>query len=138
MCYVPVHLWLWSPLYPPSNIPPPELHVYKTFSRACISLLLFPPLCPFVVYLPSPPVAPVVTRRPPVRLTGGRYHAAPGVLSSVPMFEGLTPQPVRMVVLGSGVVGGAYETCPPDDLEVLNTFSPYQRKASENPRQKYP
>ena len=40
------------------------------------------------------------------RLTVGRCHAAPGCLSSVPMFEVLPPQPMRMVVLGSGVGGG--------------------------------
>ena len=44
----------------------------------CLGLLVFPP------------VAPVVTRRPP-ELTGGRCHAAPGVLSSVPMFVGVSP-----------------------------------------------
>ena len=37
-----------------------------------------------------PPVAPVVTRRP-LELTGGRCHAAPGVLSRVPMFVGVSP-----------------------------------------------
>ena len=63
-----------------------------------LSLLLLPPLHPFFVYLLPPPVAPVVTRRPPVRLTGGRCHAAPGVLPSVPMFGGLPLRPVRLTV----------------------------------------
>ena len=45
------------------------------------------------------------------------------------MFDGLPPQPVRLVVLGLGVGGGAYETVPPPDgLEVLNVFSPYHTR----------
>ena len=59
------------------------------------------------------PVAPMVIRCPPVLLNGGRCHASPGVLDSVPMFGGLPPRPVRLVVLGSGVGGGAKDTAPP-------------------------
>ena len=55
----------------------------------------------------APPIAPVVTRRPPIRLTGGRCHAAPGVLASVSMFGGVPPRPVRLVVLGLVVGEGA-------------------------------
>ena len=94
------------PLPPPPDIPPPELHVYSHFARACISsppLASFPSVFRLVVF---PPVDPVVTHRPP-ELTGGRCHAAPGVLSSVPMFVGVPPRPVRLALLGSGVGGGA-------------------------------
>ena len=116
-------------LSPPSEIP---LHrapcIQPIFPRVHLSLLLLPPIRPFVFYLPPPPPgAPIVTRRPPVRLTGGQCHAAPGCLSSVPMCDGLPPRPVRLVVLGSGVGEGRRRQCPPDDLEVLNAFSPYHR-----------
>ena len=65
-------------------------------------------------------MAPVVTRRPPVRLTGGRCHAAPGILASVPMFGGFPPRPVRLAVLGSGVGGGGVgDDAPPMVLRSL-------------------
>ena len=60
--------WLWSPLSPP----PPQYFpawapcLQPLFPCVHISLLLLRPLCLFFVYLSSPPVAPVVTRRPPV------------------------------------------------------------------------
>ena len=101
------HLWLFSPLSPLPKIPRPNSMSPETFPT-CVSLS--PPLASsvsvfrlFAVY----PVAPVVTRHPPVRLTGGWCHAAPGVLAIVPMFGVLPPQPVRLAVLGSGVGGGA-------------------------------
>ena len=102
------HLYLWSPLSPPPEIPPPKLHVSRQFAHACIylssSCLLSVRFCLFAVS----PVAPVVTLCPPVCLTGGRCHASHGVLASVPMFGGLPPpQPMRLAVLGSGVGGGA-------------------------------
>ena len=110
MCYVPL-MALVPPLsslpsppwYPPARSP----CLQKIFQLVHVSPLLLPPLRPFSVYLPPPTVAPVVTRRPPVRLTGGRCHAAPGFLSSVLMFGGLPPRPVRLAVLGLGVGGGA-------------------------------
>ena len=97
------------PLSPPPEIPPPELHVFSHFARACISIS--PPLAssPSVFRLfVFPPVAPVVTRRPP-ELTGGRCQAAPVVLSKCPDDDVgvLPPQPVRLAVLGLGVGGGA-------------------------------
>ena len=73
-----------------SEIPPPELHVSKQVAHACISL---PSSCLLSVrfsFICLPPVALVVTCRLP-QLTGGRCHAAPGVLSSVPMFVGFPP-----------------------------------------------
>ena len=77
-------------LSPPSEIPP-EILVYNQFSRACISLL-FPPLCPFVflcrTFVLTDSVAACVS---------------PSVLT----FAVLPPRTVRLVVLGSGVGGGA-------------------------------
>ena len=108
MCYVfPSTDGSGPPLSPASEIPPHRVPCLQPICpRVYISHLLLPPLRPFVVYLPSPPVAPVVTPRPTVRLTGGRCHAALGVLSRVPMFEGLPSRPVRLVELGLGVGGG--------------------------------
>ena len=58
---------LVTPLYLPSEI---TLHrapsLQPIFPHMHISTLLLPPLRPFAVYFPSPPVAPVVNRRPPV------------------------------------------------------------------------
>ena len=46
-------------------------------------------------------------------LTGGRCHAAPGVLYSVPMFGGFPPRPVRLAVLGGCRWRGVGDGAPP-------------------------
>ena len=78
-----------------------------TLPRVHLSLLLLPPLRPFFCLVVVPPVAPVVTRRPP-ELAGGRCHAAPVVFSKCPdECVRAPPRPVRLAVLGSGVGGGS-------------------------------
>ena len=77
--------------------------IFGSFANSVAPLVSSPPVFRLYVF---PPVAPVVTRRPP-ELTGGRCHAAPGILSNVPMFLACSTRPVRLVVLGSGVGGGA-------------------------------
>ena len=62
---------------------------------------------------------------PAVRLnfsTGGRCHAVPGVISSVPMFWLAPPRPVRLAVLGSGAGGGGGlgDGAPRDVLDFLD------------------
>ena len=57
--------------------------------RASLSPPLASSLSVFRLFI-FPPVATVVTCRPP-ELTGGRCHAAPGVLYSVPIFVGVSP-----------------------------------------------
>ena len=91
MCYVPRMDLFPLSLSPPRDSPARAPCLQKIFPRVHLSLLLLPPLRPFFRLFAAPPVAPVVTRRPPVRLTGGRCHAAPGFLASVPMFGGLPP-----------------------------------------------
>ena len=105
MYYGPV-MAVVPPLSPPRDSPARAPCLQTSFPRVHLSPLLVPPLRPFFVYFSSPPVALVVTRRPS-ELTDGRCHAAPCVLSSVPMFVGFPPQPVRLEVLGLGVGGGA-------------------------------
>ena len=104
MFYVPV-MALVPPLYPPRDSPAQAPCLQTNFPRVHLSLLLLPSLRPFFVYLLPPPVVPVVTRRLS-HLTGGRCHASPGVLASVPLFGGFPPQPVRLAVLSLGVGGG--------------------------------
>ena len=108
MCYVPVHLMaLVPPLYP-SDLPPSKLLALHFNLPACASLF-FPldsfPSVYFLLDVP-PPVAPVVTWRPPVLLTGIWCHAVLVCLSSVLMLR-FAPRPVRLVVIGSVVDGGA-------------------------------
>ena len=119
-------------LSPPSKIPPSSLSSVNF--PVHLSLLLLPPLRPLVVYLPSSPLAPVVTRRPPVRLTGGRCHATPGCLLITPTLDGLPPQPVRLVLLGLGVGGGRRRRPPPDDLGSSKCFTVPVFDALDSPR----
>ena len=66
------HLWLWSPLYPFPEIPPPELHVSRQFSHVCVSLsssYLLSARFSFICRLPSgagchPPSARTTDWRP--------------------------------------------------------------------------
>ena len=108
MCYVPL-----MALVPPSLSPPPRFPRLSSMSpenlpaRASLSPPLASYLYVFRLFAAPPPVAPVVTRCPPVRLTGCRCHDTPSVLTSVPMFGGLPPQPMRLVLIGSGVGRGA-------------------------------
>ena len=103
------------PLPPPLRFPCTDFHVFSQFSCACIS---FSSSCLLSVRLsficrPSS-VAPVFTRRLPWWLTGGRCHAAPGVLSIVPMFEG--PPPPELCgwwYLARVWVEGHRRWCPP-------------------------
>ena len=126
MCYIPLgfgHPYFLSPLYPNQDSPARVPCLQKNCPRVHLSLIILPPLHLFFVYLSSHPVAPVVTRRLPVRLTGGRCHAAPGGLSSVSMFGCLTP-----TTCGDGGTSlgcgwrGVGERFPPNDLEVFNAF----------------
>ena len=56
MCYVsPSTDGSGPPAFPPPIFPPSSLPSRAVFPRVHISLLLFPHLRPFVVYLPSPP-----------------------------------------------------------------------------------
>ena len=87
---------LWSiegcgpPSLPSRRFPRPSSISPATFpARVSLSHPLASSLSVFRLFV-FHPVAPVVTRRPP-ELTGGQFHAAPGVLSSVPMFVGVPP-----------------------------------------------
>ena len=76
------------PSLPPLRFPRPNSMSPDNFpTRASLSPPLASSPSVFRLFAVSP-VAPVVTRRPPVRLTGGRCHAAPGFLASVPIFGG--------------------------------------------------
>ena len=97
-------------LSPPSEIPPSSLS--SANFTVHLSLLLLPPLRLFVVYFLSSPWVPVVTRRPPVCLTGDRCHAAPGCLPIVPALDVLPSRPVWLVLLGLGVGGGRRRRTP--------------------------
>ena len=119
MCYVPL-MALVPSLSPLQDSPARAPCLHTICSRVHLSLLLLPPLRPFFVYLSSPPVAQVVTRRP-LELTGGRCHAAPGVLSSVPMFEVLPPPNLcGWWYLARVWVEGRRRRCPSDDLDIFN------------------
>ena len=76
-------------LSPPSEIPLSSLCSVNL--PVHLSLLLLPPLPPFAIHFLSSLWAPVVTRRPPVWLTGGRCHAALGCIPSVPALDGFPP-----------------------------------------------
>ena len=78
------------PLSPPRDFPVRAPCLQPLCPRVHLSLLLLSPLCPLFRLVVFPPVAPVVTHRPP-ELTGGRCHAAPVVLSSFPMGVGVHP-----------------------------------------------
>ena len=85
----PVHWWFWypplSPLLESTRAPclqPIYPHVY-------LSLLLFPPLCPFVIMSSSPQEFRL---SPAIRLYD---WLVAGASPSIPMFDGLPPRPVR-------------------------------------------
>ena len=106
MCYVPRMALIPLSFSLPRDYPAQAPFLQTNFPRVHLSPpLAFSPSV-FSLFANPPPLAPVVARRPS-RLTGGRCHAAPSVLVSVPMFGGLPPRPVRLAVLGSGVGGGA-------------------------------
>ena len=104
---------------PPSLPLPPRFPRPSSMSSATLPARasLSPPLAS------SPPVfrlcvvPPQECRlSPAVRLnfsTGGRCHAVPGVLSSVPMFWLAPPWPMRLAVLISGLVEGLRRRRPP-------------------------
>ena len=108
---------VWSLPLPPSKILPGSF-LYRT---SCPWPFSFRPNClisaRFCVFIRPPPASghPLSVRRkatnPPAT---GRPMSSPGFLSSVP-YAGLhpPPRPVRLVVLGLGVGGGAKETAPP-------------------------
>ena len=95
----------------------------RKFARTCISISSSGLLSIRISFICRRPPSSDSCHPPSVRLnssafqlTAGQFHAAPSFLSSVPMFEGFPPGPMRLVVLGSGVDGGAYETVPPPML----------------------
>ena len=128
-------------LSPPPRFPRPRSMSTSHFARACIPLS--PPLASSLSVfrlVVVPPVAPVVTRRPP-ELTGGRCHAAPVVFSKCPDdCVHAPPRPLRLAVLGSGVGGGAYETAPPAMVLSLSSLvsSPFVALVSCRPDARVP
>ena len=117
--YAPVMVVV-PPLSPLPRLPRPSSMSTATLPvRASISPTLASSPSVFRLFV-FPPVAPVVTRRPP-KLTGGRCHAAPGFLSSVLMFVGVPPP---TCAAGGTCLGcrwrGLGDGAPHDGLEFLD------------------
>ena len=123
MCYVPLMALAPPSLPPPSQDYPARAPCLQTiFPRVHISLLLLPPLRPFFVYLPSPPVAPVVTCRPPVS-DWRPVPCCPWCPVQCPVVWGFAPPPPDLCgwrYLARVWVEGRRRLCPPDGLEVFN------------------
>ena len=104
------------PSFPPpprfTRVPCPPGHL----SRILSPFFQLPPLRSFMCSRPSPSrsvwspvILPSEVFSPPA---DGRPMSSPGVLSSVCRFAP-PPRPVRLVVRGLGVGGGAKDTAPP-------------------------
>ena len=131
--YFPVKQLFWSspPPSPPSNIRPVSLPC--TFRPYPLSFLfLFPPLRPCLFSRPSPSSSVWSLGVRPEEVYNPPADGRPNVLSWFPVqihvWRFVTPPPVRLVVLGLGVGGGAKETEPP--AMVLSSST--RRKASLN------
>ena len=119
---VPLFSLLWSPLamvmvppYPPSKIHPGSLPS-SDFCTYTISSFLLPTLRPFLCRRPSTYSSvchPSSARRKSttLRLTANQMPFSWFPVQR-PVWRFPPPQPVRLVVLGSGVGGGAKDTAP--------------------------
>ena len=105
MCYGAL-MDVVPPLSPPRDSPVRAPCLQPLFPRMHLSLLLLPPLRPFVVYFRPPSSAGC--HPPSARTTDWRpVPCCPRCPVQRPNVEGLPPRPVWLVVLGSGVGGGA-------------------------------